>query len=55
MLKFSYGMKDEVANQLSPKSRRLLGFKPWGGYGATGDQHAESIVPGDQQIGELEN
>ncbi|MFT5113573.1 MAG: ectoine hydroxylase-related dioxygenase (phytanoyl-CoA dioxygenase family) [Parasphingorhabdus sp.] len=55
MLNFTYGMKDEVADQLSLKSRRLLGFKPWGGYGATGDQHAESIVAGDQQIGVLGN
>ncbi|MFT5111965.1 MAG: ectoine hydroxylase-related dioxygenase (phytanoyl-CoA dioxygenase family) [Parasphingorhabdus sp.] len=53
MLNFTYGMKNEVADSLSRKSRSLLGFKPWGGYGATGDQHAESIVRGDQQIGEL--
>ncbi len=53
MLNFTYGMKDEIADNLSLKSRSLLGFKPWGGYGATGDQHAESIVRGDQQIGEL--
>ncbi|MFT5218996.1 MAG: ectoine hydroxylase-related dioxygenase (phytanoyl-CoA dioxygenase family) [Planctomycetota bacterium] len=53
MLNFTYGMKNEVAENLSPKSRSLLGFKPWRGYGATGDQHAETIVPGDQQIGEL--
>jgi len=53
MLNFTYGMKQEVTNNLSSKSRALLGFKPWGGYGATGDQHAESIVRGDDQIGEL--
>jgi ectoine hydroxylase-related dioxygenase (phytanoyl-CoA dioxygenase family) len=53
MLNFTYGMKDEVADKLSQPSRALLGYKPWGGYGATGDQHAESIVRGDQQIGEL--
>jgi ectoine hydroxylase-related dioxygenase (phytanoyl-CoA dioxygenase family) len=53
MLNFTYGMKNEVAEKLQAKSRSLLGYKPWGGYGATGDQHAESIVPGDQQIGEL--
>lgn len=53
MLNFTYGMKDEIADKLSLPNRALLGYKPWGGYGATGDQHAESIVRGDQQIGEL--
>ena len=55
MLNFTYGMKDEVTNNLSAQSRALLGFKPWGGYGATGDQHADSIIKGDDQIGELES
>lgn len=53
MLNFTYGMRDEVADNLNAKSKSLLGFKPWGGYGATGDQNAECIVRGDQQIGEL--
>ena len=54
MLNFTYGMKDEVTANLKPQSRALLGFKPWGGYGATGDQHAENIVHGKDQVGILD-
>lgn len=53
MLNFTYGMREEVVADLNKQKRDLLGFKPWGGYGATGDQHAESIVPGSEQVGVL--
>jgi ectoine hydroxylase-related dioxygenase (phytanoyl-CoA dioxygenase family) len=53
MLNFTYGMRDDVVSKLDKDARDLLGFKPWGGYGATGDQHAESITPAEQQVGML--
>jgi len=52
MANFTYGTSREVVDTLTPDLLRLLGFKPWGGYGAIGDPSAESIL-GEQLIGEL--
>ena len=39
--------------QMDQSKRELLGFKPWGGYGATGDQHADHILRGEEQPGPM--
>jgi hypothetical protein len=52
MANFTYGTKQEVLQALTPDLLRLLGFKPWGGYGAVGDPTAENILE-DQLVGEL--
>lgn len=53
MLNFTYATRREVLEHISPRTEYLLGFKPWGGYGATGDQHAEKIVKAEDQVGVL--
>ena len=52
MANFTYGTNKEVIKSLSPDLLRLLGFKPWGGYGAIGDPSAENILE-EQLVGEL--
>ncbi len=53
MLNFTYGMREDVVSRLKPDAKNLMGFKPWGGYGATGDQHADCIVRAEEQVGML--
>ena len=53
MLNFTYATRQEVLRGISKRTEYLLGFKPWGGYGATGDQHAERIVKAENQVGVL--
>ncbi len=53
MINFTYGTRGDVISSLGPELKTLLGFKPWGGYGATGDQHAECIVRGEDGVGIL--
>ena len=53
MLNFTYATRQEVLERVSERTERLLGFAPWGGYGATGDQYAKRIVKAEDQIGEL--
>ncbi|MEJ2178244.1 MAG: phytanoyl-CoA dioxygenase family protein [Gammaproteobacteria bacterium] len=53
MLNFTYATRAEVLENISSRTEYLLGFKPWGGYGATGDQHADKIVKAEDQIGVL--
>jgi ectoine hydroxylase-related dioxygenase (phytanoyl-CoA dioxygenase family) len=52
MANFTYGTHPKVIEALDPDLLRLLGFKPWGGYGAIGDPSAESILQ-EKTIGEL--
>jgi hypothetical protein len=52
MANFTYGTKQEVLQALTPDLLRLLGFKPWGGYGAIGDPTSENILA-EQLVGEL--
>lgn len=52
MANFTYGTDPKVLKTLSPDLLRILGFKPWGGYGAIGDPGAENILQ-DRLIGEL--
>ena len=53
MLNFTYATKQQVLADLDARSKYLLGFKPWGGYGATGDQFADEIIKAEDQVGEL--
>ena len=53
MLNFTYATRHEVLEQINSRTEYLLGFKPWGGYGATGDQYAEKIVKAEDQVGVL--
>jgi hypothetical protein len=53
MANFTYGTRREVIDTLTPNLLRLLGFKPWGGYGATGDPSAKTIQSAEKLIGEL--
>jgi ectoine hydroxylase-related dioxygenase (phytanoyl-CoA dioxygenase family) len=52
MSNFPYGTRRDVVEELEPRLRKLLGFSPWGGYGATGDPHAQ-IRRGEETVGEL--
>lgn len=53
MANFTYGTRRDVVETWSPDLLNLLCFKPWGGYGATGDHAAEMILSGEQTTGEL--
>jgi ectoine hydroxylase-related dioxygenase (phytanoyl-CoA dioxygenase family) len=53
MLNFTYATRPEVLGNISARTEYLLGFKPWGGYGATGDQSAERIIKAEDQSGVL--
>jgi Phytanoyl-CoA dioxygenase (PhyH) len=52
MANFTFGTDMEVLRNLTPDLLHLLGFKPWGGYGAIGDPSSESILE-ERRIGEL--
>lgn len=53
MANFTYGTRTDVVDGLSPDLRALLGFKPWRGYGATGEHGAQDIARGEETLGEL--
>lgn len=53
MLNFTYATREEVLKGVNAKTEYLLGFQPWGGYGATGDQSAKKIVKAEDQVGVL--
>jgi ectoine hydroxylase-related dioxygenase (phytanoyl-CoA dioxygenase family) len=53
MMNFPYGTAPEVVEGLSPDMIGLLGFRPWRGYGSTGDPSADRIAPADKQVGRL--
>lgn len=53
MLNFTYATRPEVLEDISARTEYLLGFRPWGGYGATGDQSAEKIIKAENQVGVL--
>ena len=53
MANFPYGTRPEVMQSLTPELRALLGLKPWGGYGATGDPGSTLITPGEHNLGAL--
>jgi hypothetical protein len=53
MANLTYGTRRDVLDEMSPELLALLGFKPWGGYGATGDPSAQQIRHGEDTLGEL--
>ena len=53
LLNFTYGLKPEVASDLSEHERSVMGFKVWSTYGATGDFNADWASPGDKNLGEM--
>jgi hypothetical protein len=54
MTNFTFGTDREVLASLAPDLLRLLGFKPWGGYGAIGDPSSENILE-DELVRQLED
>ena len=50
---FAVGVRDDVLNIASPELKRLLGFTPWGMYGAIDDPGASSVNRHTQYMGEL--
>lgn len=53
MTNFTYGTSRDVADNLNDDLSGLLGFRPWRGYGSTGDPAAKKIIPADKQVGRL--
>ena len=52
MANFTYGTRPDVIDVMPSELLPLLGFQPWGGYGATGDPQAR-IKQGTETLGEL--
>ncbi len=53
LLNFPYGLRPEVARDLTPAERALMGFRVWNTYGASDDFEAEWARPGTDNTGEL--
>ncbi len=49
----TYGTRPEVVEHLDDEMKRLLGFAPWNGYGATDEPNAEFARPAIETVGEL--
>jgi len=53
LMNFTYGLRPEVADDLSDDERRLYGFRSWSSYGSTGASERMWAQPGKDNIGEL--
>ena len=53
LLNFPYGLRPEVANDLSRHERALMGFRAWETYGTSDEFGAEWARPGRDNTGEL--
>ena len=53
LLNFTYGLRPDVADDLSEHERSVMGFRVWSTYGATGDFNADWATPGAENLGEL--
>jgi ectoine hydroxylase-related dioxygenase (phytanoyl-CoA dioxygenase family) len=53
LINFTYGLRPEVAADLSQEERALYGFKSWSNYGWTGTNGSEWAHPGEGNLGEL--
>lgn len=53
MANWTYGAKPEAYEDGPAELKELLGFKVWGGYGATGDPDSTRIEPAERTIGIL--
>jgi len=49
----TYATRPEVVEGLDDEMKRLLGFAPWNGYGATDEPNAEFVRPAIDTVGEL--
>ncbi len=49
----TYATRPEVYDELDDDLKRLLGFAPWNGYGATDDPLADFVRPAVETAGEL--
>lgn len=53
LLNFPYGLRPEVADDLSEHERALMGFRTWETYGTSDEFGAEWARPGKKNMGEL--
>ena len=53
LLNFTYGLRPEVAAELNDNEQRLMGYRIWQSYGATGNFDAEWATSGSENLGEL--
>ena len=53
LLNFPYGLRPEVADDLTAHERALMGFKTWETYGTSDEFGAEWARPGKDNMGEL--
>ena len=53
LLNFPYGLRPEVAEDLSEHERALMGFRTWETYGTSDQFGAEWARPGKDNMGEL--
>lgn len=51
----TYATRPDVLAELDDEMKRLLGFAPWNGYGATDEPNADFVRPGIETVGELES
>lgn len=49
----TYGTRPEVYEQLHDEMKRLLGFAPWNGYGATDEPNADFVRAAVDTVGEV--
>jgi ectoine hydroxylase-related dioxygenase (phytanoyl-CoA dioxygenase family) len=54
MNNYTYGLRPEVRAELTPAELDMFGFRPWSGYGHTGEVNARVIKPGAESLGELD-
>ena len=52
LLNFPYGLRPEVADDLTEHERALMGFKTWETYGTSDEFGAEWVRPGKDNLGE---
>ena len=53
LLNFPYGLRPEVADDLTEHERALMGFRTWETYGTSDEFGAEWARPGEDNMGEL--
>ncbi|MGI9424117.1 MAG: phytanoyl-CoA dioxygenase family protein [Hyphomicrobiaceae bacterium] len=50
---YTVGIRQDVYERLSDRTKAMLGFKVWWAYGRTGDPTVDFINPGETSVGEL--
>ena len=54
MNNYTYGLRPEVRAELTASELDMFGFRPWSGYGHTGEVNARVIKPGAEALDELD-